>query len=268
MSSAAAVINIPIDVMDRLSTATFEELAVFAEGAITRAGDHARQSIHHLIQAGGALLEMRDRMPGQYGAWLDQMGLTRKWAGSCQRLYTYRNELPTDVFNERLTGHGRVRQPSLHFALESISHLPSLSGGGVGGHNRLPEDRTAVVKQMLSKGVPVREIARMTGVGRTVIQDMQNPTKRAERDRRQREQRKSAAAALKALRDQGQREERDKLAKITGKEASVAYAAVRQALAALAKVSTSAAHVHAATSYLTAAESRIVAIMQEERANQ
>lgn len=266
--SNTAVIDIPIDMMDRLGTATFEELAQFAEASITKAGDHARQSIHHLIEVGGALREMRDRMPGPYRTWLQNVGMDELWASKCQRLYVYRNELPAEVFAAHQGIDGRECRPSMRNALRSISHLPQLYKGQAVPYNKTPEERRVTAERMLAEGAPARDVAAMTGISLGVIKRIRNPGGAKDADRRRREKMKAAAAAERALREQEQRAERDRLAKITGKEASVAYAAVRQALAALAKVSGSATHVDAATGYLTAAESRIVAIMQEERASQ
>ena len=263
--SNTAVIDIPIDMMDRLGTATFDELARFAEESIASAGEHAQQAIHFLISAGGAFCEMRDRMPGQFTAWLRESGINPSWASRCQRLFAYRNELPREAFEACLTSHGRRVRPTLERAIQSISHLPSLSSGG---WNKIAEDRKATIDRLLAEGASVPEIARLTGISRAAIQEIKKPGAVAASRRRSQEKKKLKATAEKALREQEQRAERDRLAKITGKEASVAYAAVRQALAALAKVSGSAAHVDAATGYLTAAESRIVAIMQEERASQ
>lgn len=265
--SNTAVIDIPISMMDRLGTATFEELAEFAEASINSASTHARQAVHHLIEAGGALCEMRDRMIGQYGEWLQSAGITPHWARICQRLFVYRNELPPEVFMEWSSSDGRRHQPSLTNAIKSISHLPSLRLSGHPGYHRIDDDARAAVKRMLSEGVPVREVANLTGVSLSCVKDIRNPNQAKERMRRNAKARTARREAERALQEQKLRAERDALAKVTGKEASVAYGAVRQALAALAKVSSSAAHVDAATGYLTAAESRIVAIMQEERAS-
>lgn len=265
--SNAVVIDIPIAVMDRLGTATFEELAEFAEESIERAGEHARQSIHHLIAVGGALTEMRERMPGQYPAWLQKTGMGQQWASRCERLYLYRNELPQEALTEWISSDGRLRQPTLTNAIKSIAHLPKIVGT-TGGHNKIAEEHRATARRMLSEGVPCREVASMTGISLSVVKRIKNPGRFEDTERRFREKKKIEEAAARALREQKQRAERDRLAKTTGKEASVAYAAVRQALAALDRVSGSASHVRTASDYLVAAEARIVAIMQAERASQ
>jgi transposase len=260
-------IDIPIAVIDRLDTATFEELAGFVHESVASAEQHARKSIHHLIEAGGALCAMRDRMPGQFNTWMSDEGIDRVWASRCQRLFTYRDQIPQSVFEEYVDRAGRQRRPSLTSAIASLAHLPKLTDNNK-NHNRTFTDlQQAVVKRMISDGVPATEIAAVVDVSPHVVYALKNPNRVKEQTRRSNERRKARKDAERALQKQQEREERDRLAKANGKELSAAYAAVRQALAALDKATIgNAVLARRATDYLTAAESCIVAAMRAERA--
>lgn len=264
------VIDIEIAVMDRLDTATFEELAGFVQQSVGAAEQHARKSIHHLIEAGGALCAMRDRMSGQYQTWIAEVGLNRSWATQCQRLYTYRDELPKAAFSEWADEAGRTRQPSLSNAIKTISHLPSITNDGRTIPRKVTPEQRTLAERLLKDRVPRREIARILGVSIATVDNMTlTATELKERRRRSGAQRRAKLAAERALRLQTERDERDRLARTSGKELSVAYANVRQALVAFDKAASGVADrplAQRTLAYLSAAESCIVAAMRAERA--
>ena len=254
--------DLQIQMMDRLDTATFDELADFVQTSVLNAEAHAKKSIECLIAVGGALCEMRDRMPGQYHAWLEAVGIQKLWASRCQRLYTYRESLPTEALQEYKSASGKTHQPNLSSALKSVSQLPILSRGPRG--ERVDTDD---IRRLLVDGVSVTEIARLIGCTSTTVYNIKNPGAAAARDQRRAKRVRLTAATTAALKKQQQREERDRLAKATGNELSVAYALVRQALAALAKMGspTDPRHSNRASDYLSAAETALVGAMRAER---
>lgn len=259
-----------IDIMDRLETATFDELASTVIGAMDKAGMLAEAVIEQFIRAGGALCEMRDRMPGQYSVWLKENGIDVANAARLQRLYTYRDQLPAHVFQPAVT-HGRVRDvtrpPTLHRALQSISELPALTFRGSKG--RPPKVPRSEIASLLAKGLTAREVANRTGVSMRRVIEVKDPDayKRSRERAQQREKDKRAAAA--ALAAQQRRSERDALAKANGKELSVAYGEIRKALAALDRAATMdnapLRHIRRANEYLSAAESAVVSALREDR---
>ena len=262
--------DLQIQIMDRLDTATFDELAEFVQTSVVKAGDHAKQSLECLIEAGGALCEMRDRMPGQYMAWLGEVGIKPGLASRCQRLYTYRAHLPLEAYQGFTGQQGGTYKPSLGRALGFISHLPALTLGNPLGHQGgrvYTDEQRSAVRRMAKDGVPVMEIVRLSGMAHPTVQGITNPTGAKDRIQRAAVKSKAKIAADSALRKQIQRDQRDQLAKATGKEMSVAYSHVRQALAALAKMDAPAdrASLTRVDTYLRGAESALVNAMRAER---
>lgn len=268
--SNTAVTDTPIDVMDRLSTATFEELAGAVTEAMEMATAHANATIDQLIKAGGALREMRDRMPGQYGRWLAEAGINARWARSCQRLHAYSHQLPAEAFLPTVASDGRTVPPSLARSLALISNLPLLPRGVPAGSS--PSTATEAIKKLRAAGATDSEVARALGIGRdSVRKATMTRTQLAELAKRKNELRNARKAAASALRRQAERAERDALARTSGKELSVAYGAIRQALAAIDRANLSTTDIGAisnANRYLSAAESAIVVAMRAERASQ
>lgn len=257
----------PIEVRDRLDTATFDELAEFILESCQSAGDHARASLRDLIAAGGALVQMRDRMPGQYGKWLDEVsGLSRNQAVRMTRLYTYRAELPDSVFEPASAQEttGIVR------ALDSIAHLPKLTPSN--GSHRLrgtsisyPEELVQRVRELRKAGESIPALSETFQIPTTTIWNW--TLTQAERDRKRAKelaQNKQRTAERRALAEVERRRERDQLAKTSGNELSIVYAEIRKALAVLAK-QPATAETERASRYLAASEDAIVAAMKAAR---
>lgn len=252
------IMEVEIDIMDRLDTATFDELAATILGSIQRAGKLARASLDELINAGGALIAMRERMPGKYREWLEQQDIDAQWAAKCTRLYTYRDHIPP--FETLSTPHGQKA------ALDSIRHLPSLVTGNRA--RRVTDEQYAAAKQLVSAGATRQDAAKLMGISPTALTDaLRTPAERAEHKKKYRAKATERRAASIALRLQEERRQKDQLAKANGKELSVAYSAVRKALAALdtAEHGVSVTHKNRATRYLTAAEAAIVSALRAER---
>lgn len=249
------IMEVEIDIMDRLDTATFDELTATVSGAIESATRHAAAAIDELVVAGGALLAMRDRMPGQYHGWLQEQGMTINWAARCVRLYVYRDHLPTQRQSLTMTQ-----------AMGALSTLPAL----VVAPRKHSDDQIAKAKELVQAGATKTEAARLTGISLPrLIGLLATPAEQAAAVKANNAKHRAKRAEQRALAAQKMREERDALAKANGKELSVAYAAIRQALAALARADrgTHGQHSDRASSYLTAAESAVVAAMQADRAS-
>ena len=262
--------GVDIDIMDRLDTATFEELAETVTAAIGIAEAHAKASIQQLIRAGGALREMRDRMPGQYTKWLVDNEVNPAWAANITRLHVYRDHLPEEVLQPWVRSDGKVLQPSVSRAMAAIAELPRIYS--THQQRNLNPNQLSTAKRMIADGETMHVVARILGVSRSAIErSVADPTVQAARLPRRQEVARLKRAEQAALRSQQERQERDALAKTNGKELSVAYGAIRRALSALAKGShspTTQDVVDRATAYLTAAEGRVVDAMRQERAAQ
>lgn len=266
-SSSVTVIDTPIDIMDRLDTATFEELATTVTDALELATAHAKATIEQLIKVGGALSEMRDRMPGRYTAWLRESGISVSWASKCQRLHMYADRLPTEAFQPHTTTSGRRLAPTLGRAVAMLSNLEALPTNP----NDALRNAEAVkaIERMRAAGATRNEIARALGANRKAVSRViMGPAALAEHRKRVAEAEKERRRASSALRKQVERAERDALARSSGHELAIAYAAIRRALAALGRTdqtNTDPTAIQKANSYLSAAESALVAAMRAER---
>lgn len=251
--------GVDIDIMDRLDTATFEELAETARVSIELAGQYADSAVRQLVRAGGVLVQIRDRMPGRYKTWLREIGIDPTWASKVGRLYEYRDAIPATAYETRVDVAGRRLPPSLRSALASIDALPNRQPH----RSRLTDEMIRDAKARHRRGESMTSIAVAMGVSREQMRRLLNPAVEAERRKRAKANRKIQSEARAALQKQQIREERDRMARATGGELSVAYTLIRKALSALAK--TNMDQTRRASEYLVAAESNIVSAMREER---
>ena len=257
-----------IDIMDRLDTATMDDLESSLCESMKAGALALSVGLHHFIRAGGILDEVRSRLPfGEYGEWLTRVGISKGWARRLTRLHHYRSAIPADEFLPRNDG-GRMMPPSVSRALRSIADLPDLPKGP---EQRVDERDRAAARDMQKNGLSQREIAPLLGVSQTTVarwlatpeDTKRRLAKNAEKDR----QRKAAAAAL---REKEKRDELARLVKATTGDISTAYAEIRKALVALDRAASGAPRdeatsIRRAIDYCTAAESAVVKAMRMAR---
>lgn len=265
MSTDLAVYNPPeIDVMDRLDTATIDELTEAFQTELAHAEQGVQHALSHYLRCGEVLHELKSRTPkGEWVKWCVDNDVSPQWASSLVRIYVYRDSID---MNPRPDGRGRLRFPGMRSAMRSISGEPPTTPNG-GLSSQHPQGLKAVAVRMKAEGALTHEISSVLNVPKGTVQNWLNPEGRRRSSDKRQKRLKEEAAARTALKAANKRAERDALAKANGKELSVAYAAVRQALAALSKADRTACGeaLQQADRYLTAAESAIVQALRAER---
>lgn len=179
-----------------------------------------RQTLHHAIAAGEALIAARQQLKvGEWCQWVEtEIEIARQTARNYVRIATYRDEVLA------LTG-----TPSIRDALTSLRELPPSASFGGWNRKGLTPAEIADVKAMRSEGTSWQSIADEMGIPRMRIQRVIDPS-RIKRDavtRNRSALRRTAERAALAAR------ERDEAVRKLGGDASVAYALLRKAAQAL-----------------------------------
>lgn len=265
MSTDLAVYNPPeIDVMDRLDTATIDELTEAFHTELAHAEQGLKRSMGHLLRCGEVLHEVRSRIPyGEWKKWCVANEVNYLWSSQLIRLHVYRDSID---MTSRIDERGRVLSPSMWSAIKSISDKPSVPRVRESAPQN-PQELKAVAAKMKIDGASTAEISSFLNVSSVTVLDWLNPEACRRRKAKYGQRLKEETAAKAALKAANRRAERDALAKANGKELSVAYAAVRQALAALGRADRTACPeaFKKADRYLGAAESAIVQALRAER---